>query len=83
MASALTAFVLGMAVAGGQFGGTEIQIHKQTWADAFACPAYVKYIYLLAVPIEYSASAFIQRVFLPYVRRLSPSLAVICRPTNV
>jgi len=37
-------------------------------ADAFACPAYVQYVYLLAVLIERSASIFIQRVFLPYVR---------------
>ena len=41
---------------------------QKNMADAFGYLAYVKYVYLPAVLIERSASIFIQRVFLPYVR---------------
>ena len=84
MDSSLTAFEHGVSAHGGRMLNrrtvcrAEVQLHKQTWADAFACPASIKHVCLLAVPIERSASTFIRRVFLPYVRRLAPSL----RATN-
>jgi len=49
-------------------GGAEIQLH-------ICMPGLRQnYAYLL---VERSASTFIERVFLPYVRRLSPSLTYV------
>ena len=44
MASALTAFALGF-YAHRKYGKAEIELHKQTWVEVFACLAYVGIIF--------------------------------------
>jgi len=73
MASALTAFALGF-YAHRKYGGAEIELHKQTWVEVFACLAYVGIIFTFFKIQFYTAEA-IAHVTIYTIAVKSPSYA--------